>query len=85
MGQLFFIKNLSEELESKVKLFPDDIPFFSLVTDQGECPIKLNRDLERIDVCANHLKMLLTLIPLSKCVSFSLSEARTSLCSCSLL
>ena len=54
---LIYINDLSEHLESKVKIFADDTSLFSLVTDQGECSIKLNRDLGRIAAWANQWKM----------------------------
>ena len=63
---LIFINDLSEYVESKVKIFADDTSLFSLVTDQGECSIKLNRDL----CWLISGRCLLTLILLSKLCTF---------------
>ena len=51
LGPLLFlicINDLSNNLSSNPKLFPDDISFFSVVHDTKKSGINLNNDLEKI-------------------------------------
>ena len=54
---LIYINNISENLESNVKLFADDTSIFSVVFDPNLSAIKLNNDLLKIQQWAYQWKM----------------------------
>ena len=60
LGPLFFliyINDFSENIESTVKLFADDISLFSVVHDNTTSAEVLNRDLQKISEWAHKWKM----------------------------
>ena len=60
LGPLFFfiyINDLSDNLESNVKLFADDTSMFSVVRDPINTSQKLNNDLDKVSLWANKWKM----------------------------
>ena len=52
-----YINNLSDNLESNVKLFADDTSMFSVVRDPINTSQKLNNDLDKVSLWANKWKM----------------------------
>ena len=61
LGPLFFlvyIKDLPNDLNSKVKLFADDTSLFTIVKDKNESSNIINNDLLEISKCAYNWKML---------------------------
>ena len=52
-----YINDLSDNLESNVKLFPDDTSIFSVVHDPINTSQKLNNYLDRVSLWANKSKM----------------------------
>ena len=61
LGPLFFIyiyiNDLSDNLESNVKLFADDTSMFSIVRGHINTSQKLNNDLDKVSLRANEWKM----------------------------
>ena len=60
LGPLFFliyINDLSDNLESNVKLFADDTSMFSVVHDPINTSQMLNNDLDKVSLWANKWKM----------------------------
>ena len=54
---LIYINDLSDNLESNVKLFADDTSMFSVVRDPINASQKLNNDLNKVSLWANKWKM----------------------------
>ena len=52
-----YINDLSDNLESNVKLFADDTSMFSIVRDHINTSQKLNNDLDKVSLRANEWKM----------------------------
>ena len=52
-----YINDLSDNLESNVKLFADDTSMFSVVRDPINTSQKLNNDLDKVSLWANKWKM----------------------------
>ena len=67
LGPLFFIyiyiNDLSDNLESNVKLFADDTSMFSIVRDHINTSQKLNNDLDKVSLRSNEWKMYFNLDP----------------------
>ena len=61
LGPLFFfyiyINDLSDNLESNVKLFADATSMFLVVCDPINTSQKLNNDLDKVSLRANNRKM----------------------------
>ena len=54
---LIYIKDLSDNLESDIKLFTDDTSMFSVVGDPIKTSQKLNKNFDKIGHWANRWKM----------------------------
>ena len=54
---LIYINDLSDNLESNVKLFADDTSMFSVVRDPINTSQKLNNDLHKVSLWAYKWKM----------------------------
>ena len=50
---LFYIDDLSDNLESNIKLFADGTSMFSVVSDPINTSQKVNNDLDKVSLWAN--------------------------------
>ena len=60
---LIYINDLSDNLESNVKLFVDDTSIFRDVSEPINSSQKLNKDLDKVDLWGNKWKMSFNLDP----------------------